>query len=76
MSSKFQHRHYVMQAEVFASMIVDGAYPMNWQENVDKFADMFKRDNARFDRSRFLAACNGKPLNGRDKGKMNLKNAA
>lgn len=62
----FQHRHYKAIAALIAAQAETGMdetimYP--WR---NRFADMFAKDNPRFDRARFLAAANGKPINGRD----------
>ncbi len=64
----FQHRHYVAIAAVIANM--PSHSPRLWttrEEMTGQLADLFARDNPRFDRARFEAACQGKPINGRDK---------
>jgi hypothetical protein len=59
----FQHRHYAEIASLLAQL--DGK---DSPEGIrEAFATMFQRDNGKFDRSRFLAAANGSPSNGRDK---------
>jgi len=62
----FQHRHYkAIAAELSAHRDLIG---LNAQCAVMvRFADVFERDNPRFDRARFLAAASGKPSNGRDR---------
>lgn len=61
----FQHRHYkAIAAELSAHRDLIG---LNAQCAVMvRFADMFAKDNPRFDRDRFVAASNGEPINGRD----------
>jgi hypothetical protein len=58
----FQHRHYVEIAAIIAST---HGHPIDVL--ISELADMFARDNERFDRSRFASACRGAPINGRDK---------
>jgi hypothetical protein len=57
-SPVFQHRHYALIAKALSER---GALDVNWA-----LADMFERDNPKFDRQRFLAAARGEP-NGKDK---------
>jgi hypothetical protein len=48
-AAKFQRRHYEAIAEVLLAST-------STMETIDKMADMFKADNARFNRDRFVAA--------------------
>jgi hypothetical protein len=58
----FQHRHYAAIAKLLSL-----AQPDDSPEAIkEQFADLFKRDNWAFQWDRFMAAANGKPLNGRD----------
>jgi hypothetical protein len=56
---KFQRRHYEVIAEIFAED--DRQSPLFDSEErlrlAMKFAQVFTRDNPRFDRARFLFAC-------------------
>lgn len=64
----FQHRHYKAIASLFAQL--ENGRQSEREAGVvlvGKFADLFEDDNSRFDRVRFMAACVGKPVNGRDK---------
>lgn len=70
----FQHRHYVAIAQVMADsrpLQVDGDFyhgtRVEWRLRRSMLADMFAADNPNFSRDRFEAACEGKPINGRDK---------
>ena len=70
----FAHRHYAAIAAVMADFptevgeAVDIGANAAVQEAVQNMlADMFQRDNPRFDRERFLAACSGNPTNGKDR---------
>lgn len=63
----FQHRHYAAIAALL-SQLEAGDSPEHIR-NV--FAIMFKRDNQRFNWDRFIAAANGKPINGRDRRALN-----
>jgi hypothetical protein len=59
----FQHRHYVALAAWIAS-------ESSFDEDAKiRFARMLQNDNPRFDMTRFIAAANGTPSNGRDKVK-------
>lgn len=63
----FQHRHY----KAIAAVIADFKYLPLEADNrsyvAEAFTEMFAKDNPRFDRARFVAACMGQPINGRDK---------
>lgn len=59
----FQRYHY---AEI-AALLADFAEKDNSYAIVKRFADMFARDNPRFDRRRFIDAAAGQPSNYRDK---------
>lgn len=70
-ASVFQHRHYKAIAALIATTT---KHPGNTSQArvgmetlANAFSNMFEQDNPRFDRTRFLAAANGKPSNGRDK---------
>lgn len=67
----FEYRHYKAIAALIAKTIVHpGNTPqarVGMETLTNGFAGMFASDNPRFDRARFLAAANGKPINGRDK---------
>lgn len=54
----FQHRHYAALAKG-----LDGLFVICPAD----LADIFAKDNPRFDRARFLAACDANPTNKRDK---------
>lgn len=59
----FQHRHYAEIARVLAQIeLTDTPEAIR-----GAFANLFERDNARFDRARFFAAARGTPSNGRDR---------
>lgn len=60
----FEHRHYKAIAALIAKEDAENGYGDVMRI---PFANMFASDNPRFDRARFLAAANGKPINGRDK---------
>lgn len=56
-TASFQHRHFAAIAAIIASMRKQG-----WNEQIifhlaDRFADELAATNPRFDRKRFLAAC-------------------
>ena len=59
----FQHRHYAEIAKVLATIELDDT-PAKIRL---RFAEMFDRDNAKFDRARFFAAARGTPFNARDR---------
>lgn len=58
----FQHRHYCRIAEIIASLDDDIR-----DRVADKFAFRLSGTNPQFSYARFVAAANGKPINGRDK---------
>lgn len=58
--SKFQRRHYQAIAEVLILSVNSQAHlfaELSARELIDRFADLFSRDNPRFDKDRFLSAC-------------------
>ena len=59
----FQHRHYA----AIAKLLADTSWDASPAEIRAAFANLFVRDNGRFDWDRFMAAANGVPSNGRDK---------
>lgn len=63
----FEHRHYkaiaAWASELPSLSEADRLYV------TDGLARIFAKDNAKFDRSRFIAAANGTPSNGRDKAR-------
>jgi hypothetical protein len=61
----FQHQHYKAIAALIAANLV-GTEGVDHGTVIAHFALMFAADNDRFDRDRFLAACKGQPINGRD----------
>lgn len=65
----FQHRHYVAIAQVVARLAqhTDESRKIDHAAFGRELAELFLRDNPRFDVGRFEAACEGKPINGRDK---------
>lgn len=67
----FEHRHYKAIAACLADMqqvaSMTPGIAFTPKEAVTHLAMLFASDNPRFDRARFLAAANGKPINGRDK---------
>jgi hypothetical protein len=52
-------KDYVATAEILGVLVssVEGEALEAVLDTVDEFADMFKKDNERFDRTRFLNAC-------------------
>jgi hypothetical protein len=62
----FQHRHYKAIAARIAEFKCLPVGENNQWAIAESFAGMFAADNDRFDRDRFLAACKGQPINGRD----------
>jgi hypothetical protein len=52
-------KDYVATAEILDTLVasVEGEALYSVLNTVDEFADMFKKDNERFDRNRFLNAC-------------------
>lgn len=52
-------KDYVATAEILGVLVasVDGKALEAVLDTVDEFAEMFKKDNERFDRTRFLNAC-------------------
>jgi len=65
----FQHRHYKAIAAHFARFqsLFGPSTTYTAADVTEYFTGLFEQDNPRFDRTRFLAAANGKPSNGRDK---------
>jgi hypothetical protein len=61
----FQHRHYKEIAALIAE--VRQIHGDSLDEFQGALAHLFARDNERFSRARFLAACNGQPINGKDR---------
>jgi hypothetical protein len=62
----FQHRHYAHVAALLASFQHTSEHysaPDAILMLQSGFADMFKRDNPRFDRDRFMNAAKGNPTN-------------
>lgn len=59
--SKYQRRHYVDLAQLIFELRTEGQSQLFAPEEVDRFAralaQLFARDNPRFDRARFLFAC-------------------
>ena len=59
---ELQHRHFAFMAAVLKSEKPGSNWDVNkrlqWQLMVRSFADACSRTNPRFDRERFLAACN------------------
>lgn len=58
---KFQRRHYIAIAEVFAEVRADQQMPLfeltALNSVIARTANLLARDNPRFDRSKFLTAC-------------------
>lgn len=55
----FQQRHFEAIAAVLKDCVGDVSIPLVATRDVAyKLASMFKRDNPKFDRDRFLKACN------------------
>jgi hypothetical protein len=63
-----QHRHFKLVADIIRRMGERG-FKATTDDIARQFANELCDTNPRFDRARFLAAANGKPLNGRDKVK-------
>lgn len=69
----FQHRHHKAIAALIdeiAALIDEMSregFPATISHVAGKSADMMERDNERFDRARFIAACHGRPVHNRDK---------
>jgi hypothetical protein len=60
--SIFAKRHYEATAKVLrclcpGALEANNRAMMQWRDTIQEFTDMFARDNSRFDRSRFEAAC-------------------
>lgn len=70
-SPLFQHRHYRAIAATLAKTKPMPGYSAmastKWLADITALADMFAADNPRFDRERFLEACNGRPISPKDK---------
>ena len=62
----FQHRHYVEIAKMVNKAKVKRSPPA-FGDYCQEWADMLTGTNPRFDRERFITACYGFPVNGRDK---------
>jgi hypothetical protein len=61
-SPVFQHRHYEMIAGAIKDAVATDTTAQDtgmgsWRWLCEHYADMFERDNPRFDRKRFLLAC-------------------
>lgn len=52
-------KDYIATADILETLVssVEGEALHAVLDAVDEFADMFKKDNERFDRTRFLNAC-------------------
>lgn len=50
-------RHYIAVAQVLASELAGAACPVAVERVALALADLYKSENDRFDRARFLAAC-------------------
>lgn len=61
----FQHRHYKAIAALIADMHSHDPGIAGYVAKL--FSGSLAADNDRFNRDRFLAACKGQPINGRDK---------
>ena len=63
------HKDFVLIAGALAETLAAGAFSAEeMHRNItDALADALRSTNPRFDRARFLAACRGEPLTGRDK---------
>lgn len=64
-SIMFTKQHYVATAtalrqlkHVFTYNVEDGGYFL-WAKTVEKFSDLFEKDNPKFDTALFLASCLG-----------------
>ena len=58
--SRYAKRHYVEIAELLQAVRLGsptGTALGAMDDVIHRFADMFERDNSRFDRSRFILAC-------------------
>jgi len=62
----FQHRHYVELAKMVQSAKAR-MRPVDFDAYVEEWTDMLTGTNPRFDRERFRTACQGVPVNKRDK---------
>ena len=62
----FEHRHFKVIASIIADMSREG-FKATTADVADHFARRLSVTNPRFDHDRFIAACSGKPSNGRDK---------
>jgi hypothetical protein len=60
----FQHRHY---AEIAATLAKLPLGYIDRDASIDRFIDLFRRDNCKFDVGRFRAAAIGEPSNGKDR---------
>lgn len=61
-----EHRHFKLIAAIIAEMS-RGGFKATTADVADHFARRLSATNSRFDHDRFIAACSGKPSNGRDK---------
>ena len=52
-------KDYIATADILDTLVATATEESmpNILDAIDEFADMFKRDNERFDRTRFLNAC-------------------
>lgn len=56
--SKYQRRHYLAIADTLKDASTDDLFAYTETVRIaNKLADLFMRDNPRFDRQRFLHAC-------------------
>lgn len=67
----FQHRHYRVIAAAFSKVKPGDSASINeiaqHTAGSKEMARLFAADNPRFDRERFLEACNGRPISPKDK---------
>jgi hypothetical protein len=56
-SQMLTKKHFISEAARIASMVATGGDLKTLRELASKAADDYARQNSRFDRSRFLAAC-------------------
>ena len=62
MASKFSHKHYEEVAKLFDNFSIIGGRSINREIKllrlvISDFANMFEKDNEKFDRARFIKAC-------------------
>lgn len=71
---RYQRRHYTDTAALLAdqrtaALAAGDMFALDTVNTIrDRYADIFRADNPRFDPSRFLAACDGQTVTGKRKG--------